>query len=597
MKRRHPPDKMSSAFLPAFTIDRLVESGAWWNILFVAAIHTQFSVLCAAFGLATKSYQVRATLMLVERALAFVSAVSFLSFGVQLKGLIGTTGIAPAVTVMKRRFTASEWYSRSWKERFKAVDKFPTVFWFIGASNGALQATCLCGFLASLILCFSSGPFASVLWAVCYVTHMSLIAVSGDFLGLQSDSNLCETSALLAVLALFRVCGGDDDATVCASLQVLRFLAKRKMLGCGLCKFYGSPMWRAGTAMQSHYYTQPLPNPMSIVAHRLPAALHRLTCRATFFVEIALPLVGALPLQAARLLACAGFVGINVAINLTGNYGMIGALSVAESLSLLDDSVLPWAGGEDSGGDDGAGHSVVIGTLFCVITAGGRLGIAAILCAYVAASLPPLAQAARDRVHWPSVKLCGWCDFFYRRARRYRACNYYAKFGSMHDFRWEIIIQGTEDDEEWKTYGFRYKPWNAAIRPPWVLLHLPRLDWRLWFLPLGCKRQGAAYEPPAWLEGLLGGILRHDPAVLALLSRELNPFPHAPPRRVRTRLVAFSFAEGQPAPAAPGSGARLLGHVHWHTAEVGSGTGRWDTTSLCLEMARDQGSSLALACE
>ena len=124
-------------------------------------------------------------------------------------------------------------------------------------------------------------------------------------------------------------------SSAAATIQVLRWLALRKMMGCGLCKYYGSPMWRAGTAMEVHYWTQPLPNPLSSTAHRLPKTAHRLACLGTFAVEVGLPILGGLPMlpKLARLLAFSGFVGINLAINLSGSYGMIGALSVAESPS------------------------------------------------------------------------------------------------------------------------------------------------------------------------------------------------------------------------------------------------------------------------
>ena len=101
-------------------------------------------------------------------------------------------------------------------------------------------------------------------------------------------------------------------------------------------------MWRAGTAMEC-VQTQQLPNPLSSTAHRLPKTAHRLACLGTYAVEVGLPILRGLPMlpKLARLLAFSGFVGINLAINLSGSYGMIGALSVAESLSLLDDSMLP----------------------------------------------------------------------------------------------------------------------------------------------------------------------------------------------------------------------------------------------------------------
>lgn len=155
-----------------------------------------------------------------------------------------------------------------------------------------------------------------------------------------------------------------------------------------------------------------------------------------------------------------------------------------------------------------------------------------------------------------------------------------AKFASMHAFRWELVLEGSEDGASWHEYGWRYKPWSPTVAPPWIPLHLPRLDWRVWFLPLGCKRQGGAYSPPHWLHGLLRGVLRHEPAVLSLLDLTNNPFPHAPPRELRTRLVAFSFPpEPQP-------------DRHWDAVALPQ-KGRWDeipldTTGLCLAMRREE---------
>ena len=163
----------------------------------------------------------------------------------------------------------------------------------------------------------------------------------------------------------------------------------------------------------------------------------------------------------------------------------------------------------------------------------------------------------------------------YEALRRFRIVNYYAKFASMHAFRWELVLEGSDDGVSWAEYGWRYKPWRAERRPPWVVLHLPRLDWRVWFLPLGCKRQGASYEPPAWLHGLLRALLRHEPAVLRLLDPRHCPFPHAPPRYgVRTRLVDFRI------PDAP-SGERA-----WETTPLPR-VGKFDTSSLCLELRYD----------
>jgi hypothetical protein len=152
------------------------------------------------------------------------------------------------------------------------------------------------------------------------------------------------------------------------------------------------------------------------------------------------------------------------------------------------------------------------------------------------------------------------------------------QFASMHAFRWELRLEGSHDGITWHEYGWRYKPWRATVTPPWLPLHLPRLDWRVWFLPLGCKREGPHYEPPAWLPNLLAAVLRHEPCVLRLLHPYHNPFRDAPPRYgVRTRLAAFSF----PPTALP--------HVAWEVRPLRPPPdGKWDTSSLCLEARADR---------
>lgn len=153
-----------------------------------------------------------------------------------------------------------------------------------------------------------------------------------------------------------------------------------------------------------------------------------------------------------------------------------------------------------------------------------------------------------------------------------------AKFASMHAFRWELVLEGSDDGVTWEAYGWRYKPWRADVPPPWIVLHLPRLDWRVWFLPLGCKRQGGAYQPPAWLGGVLRGVLRHEPSVLRLLDPRRNPFPRSPPKfGVRTRLAAFSFPRERGGAAA------------WEVEPLPR-EGKYDTSSLCLELRAADGS-------
>ena len=46
-------------------------------------------------------------------------------------------------------------------------------------------------------------------------------------------------------------------------------------IGAGLIKMRGDKVWRDLTAMDYHYETQPLPNPVSYFLHQAPKSYHR----------------------------------------------------------------------------------------------------------------------------------------------------------------------------------------------------------------------------------------------------------------------------------------------------------------------------------
>jgi hypothetical protein len=48
----------------------------------------------------------------------------------------------------------------------------------------------------------------------------------------------------------------------------------------------GDRTWRELTAMTYHYWTQPIPNPVSYYFHRLPPAVHKFEALAMFAIEV-----------------------------------------------------------------------------------------------------------------------------------------------------------------------------------------------------------------------------------------------------------------------------------------------------------------------
>jgi hypothetical protein len=104
----------------------------------------------------------------------------------------------------------------------------------------------------------------------------------------------------------------------------------------------------------------------------------------------------------------------------------------------------------------------------------------------------------------------------------------------MTTTRPEIIIEGSNDGQQWTPYAFKYKPGDLARSPVWVEPHQPRLDWQMWFEALGGT-------PDQWFFGFVKRLLEGSPDVLALM--DTNPFPHGPPRYIRAMLYNYSFTD------------------------------------------------------
>jgi hypothetical protein len=121
---------------------------------------------------------------------------------------------------------------------------------------------------------------------------------------------------------------------------------------------------------------------------------------------------------------------------------------------------------------------------------------------------------------------------------RWMLVNAYGAFGTVTKRRIEIVVEGTldelpDDDGDWREYGFKGKPGDVrAVPRQWAPYHL-RLDWLMWFLPLG-----RMWEP--WFEMFLLRLLEADDPTLRLLAHD--PFDGAPPHWVRVHAYHYRFA-------------------------------------------------------
>jgi hypothetical protein len=135
-----------------------------------------------------------------------------------------------------------------------------------------------------------------------------------------------------------------------------------------------------------------------------------------------------------------------------------------------------------------------------------------------------------EPIAWP-----GWISAARGYAAAFRSTNSYGLFRVMTRERPEIVFEGSDDSSTWKEYGFKYKMGDVSRRPGFVIGHMPRLDWQMWFAALG------PYYQREWLGSLTARLLSGQKEVLDLLAE--NPFPDHPPRYVRAVLYDYRFSD------------------------------------------------------
>lgn len=290
-------------------------------------------------------------------------------------------------------------------------------------------------------------------------------------------------------------------------LWLMRWLAFRLMFFSGVVKLTsGDPTWRNLTALQFHYQTQPLPNPVAWYAHQLPASIHKYSCAGMFGIELLLPFFIFVPWRLVRGVAAALVIAFQLAIVATGNYTFFNWLTIA--LCLL-----------------------VFGEYFPKPVSWGR-EVPGIALALILVPVSLLETAARFRTDVPE-----WVESPIQWVSPFHLVNSYGLFAVMTTTHPEIIVEGSHDGEQWQAYEFPHKPGDPRRAPTWVAPHQPRLDWQMWFAALS----GAQRTP--WFHRFVIRLLEGSPDVLRLLRN--NPFPGRPPQYVRARVYEYRFTTPQ----------------------------------------------------
>jgi hypothetical protein len=448
------------------------------------------------------------------RLLGIICLIAFSSFWCQAEGLIGRNGILPLDGYLRavKAQTGPERYGR-----------WPTVFW-LNSGDAALHTVCALGVLASLLLIAGAAPLPSL--AVIWLLYLSITVAGQTFMSFQWDVLLIETCFLAMFVAPGGLRPGLSGATAVTlpACLLLWWLLFRLMFESGVVKLTsGDVTWKNLTALDYHYFTQPLPAWPGWYAHWMPSWFHRISTVMTYGIEILLPFL-IFSGRSGRIAACAGIILLQVMILVTGNYNFFNLLTIALALFLLDDGV--WLHVIPSRLLDWIGYTS--GTPAPVSIGRGILTLAVVIF-FMTVGLIQVFQALH-----PRSGVLANAELRLNCLGRWQSLNSYGLFRVMTTQRPEIEIESSLDGQNWKACVFKYKPGDLKQKPRFVEPHQPRLDWQMWFAALGM------YETEPWFRNFLIRLLTAQPEVLTLLDG--NPFPDAAPRYIRARLYDYEFA-------------------------------------------------------
>ncbi|MDQ1530106.1 MAG: hypothetical protein QOE37_211 [Microbacteriaceae bacterium] len=430
----------------------------------------------------------------LQRGVAAVYLIAFVSTARQFPALLGEHGLLPVPRFLARVRPGPTLFRWRYSDRLLAV-----VCW----TGGAVAATLVIG-LAQL------GPdwLPMVAFLGLFGLYQSIVNVGQTFYGFGWETLLLEAGFTVAFL------GGAGSPPPRLILLAVLWLVFRLEFGAGLIKLRGDPAWRDFTALYYHHETQPMPNPLSRTAHLMPQWWHRIEVAGNHVAQLLAPVLLFLPQPVASIAALVIILTQGWLI-LTGNFAWLNVLTIVLATAGLGDgvlhAVLPVLPGPRTGGTELPLYWIVITT-----------AVFALL----------LVLAVR-----PARNLLSRRQLMNASFNRWHLGNAYGAFGTVTRHRDEVVIEGSAvprpTEADWQEYGFFGKPGDVRRRPPQYAPYHLRLDWLLWFVPLGGM-------PERWFAVLLLRLLEADRHILRFVR--VDPFAGRPPAVIRVRMFRYRFA-------------------------------------------------------
>ena len=555
----HPDGHHTKGAHAVFELMKLVDLRTWPLVLYRFLI--PFRWICDALYHLVSNHRTGANLLakvawgplevpsttlltrrLFLRMLGVIFLIAFLSLGWQMNGLIGPEGLQPANELL------------GWLDARNASS--PSLLQ-LSSSDGLMSGLWWAGTIASAMVIVGLVPMLTL--AIAWVIYLSFMNAGGLFMSYQWDSLLLEVGFLSIFWAPFswRLNGRGVRRPSTLLRWMFLWLLMRFMFFSGWVKLAsGDPTWMDLTAIDYHYWTQPLPWWPAWYAWQLPLWSQKLSCVLMFIIEMGIPFLLLFP-RVPRLIAFGSLAALQIGIVLTGNYGFFNWLTLVLCIVALDDSQLLWLWPKRVRGMVRVGmpRQETI----------GRRGLNLLVASLVLSLSIPIAvsQLSSD-----DRKANGWSNAL----GPYRIANPYGLFRVMTKSRPEIIIEGSLDGVTWSAYEFNWKPGPLMEAPGLSQPDMPRLDWQMWFdalkfeyaIETGSIRLLEQISKPdiadpdieVFTTGLVTprlckALLRDNQEVIQLLRS--SPFGEEPPRMIRWSLYRYTFT----------------------TPEEASGTGDW----------------------
>ena len=444
----------------------------------------------------------------LQRGIAALYLVAFVSSLNQFRPLLGERGLLPAPVLLA-------WVGDKPSRRRML---HPTLFLRIRYTDRRLVALCVGGIVVSALLVGGLpqlGPpwVPMVAFLALWLGYMSIVSIGQTFYSFGWEMLLLEAGFLAAFL------GSHDQPPPTVVIVLFWWLLFRVEFGAGMIKIRGGREWRDLTALMYHHETQPMPGPLSRWAHLLPRWFHRGEVVGNHIAQLVVPFFVFAPLlsvwvpgpvpQIVGTVAALIMIATQLWLVLTGNFAWLNWVTIVVAFSAV---ALPGVGAPEAAAAPWPGIPLY---WFVITAAVGVLVIA---------------------LSWPALR-----NLFARRQlmnasfNRWQIGNAYGAFGTVTKERVEIVVEGAADaeGEDWREYGFRGKPGDVRRVPGQFAPYHLRLDWLMWFLPLGRSLDD-------WFTVLLLRLLEADAPTLALLHTD--PFDGEPPRWVRAVSYRYRFA-------------------------------------------------------